>query len=119
MISAPYPNTAQFMSAIAGWGADGKKAKIQRKSRNNTAMMFMGNPNLPRLNFDGNSGSPRILFNITQPIDIKYDVYIAAAPREMTCIKATLEPRLINDSKRTNVIVTYTELSGTPSVGDT
>jgi outer membrane PBP1 activator LpoA protein len=119
MMSAPYPNTAQFMSGTAGLGRVGKKAKIQRKIRNKTAMMLMGNPNLPRLNFDGSSGSPRILFNITQPIDIRYDVYIAAAPREMTCIKATLEPRLINDSRRTNMIVTYTELSGTPSVGDT
>ena len=83
------------------------------------AIMLIGSPNLPRLNLEGNSGSPRILFNATQPIDLMYEVNIAAAPREMTCMKATLEPRLINDNSSTKRIVIYTELSGTPRVGET
>lgn len=82
-------------------------------------MMLMGSPNRPRLNLEGSKGSPRILFNATHPIEIRYDVYIAATPREMTCMKATLEPRLINESSNTNVMVTYTELTGTPDVGET
>lgn len=81
--------------------------------------MLIASPNLPRLNLDGNSGSPRILFSATQLIEIKYDVYMAATPREMTCMNATLEPRLIRDSNRTKVMVTYTEWRGTPSLGDT
>lgn len=94
------------MSATLGLGAVGKKVKTHKKNRNNTAMMLIGKPNLPRLNFDGRSGSPRILFNATQPIDIRYDVSIAAAPRDMTCMKATLEPRLISESNSTKSIVT-------------
>lgn len=81
--------------------------------------MFIGKPHLPRLNFDGNSGSPRILFKATHEIDIMYVVSIAETPRARTCWKATAEPRVINDSKRTKNTVTYEELSGTPNRGET
>lgn len=118
-MSAPYPSAAQFMSVTVGCAVDGKKAKIQRNSKNKIAIMLIGSPNRPRLNFDGNNGSPRILFNATQLIEIRYDVYIAATPREITCMNATLDPRLIKDNNRTKIIVTYMELRGTPSVGDT
>lgn len=69
-MTLPYPSIAQFMSAGAGLGAAGKKAKTHKKRRNNIETMLMGNPNFPRLNFDGNNGSPRILFSATQEIEM-------------------------------------------------
>jgi hypothetical protein len=93
--------------------------KVQRKNRNTTEIMLQSNPNLPRLNFDGNSGSRRILLSATQEIEIMYVVNIAETPRARTCWKATAEPKVINDNKSTNIIVTYTELSGTPHFGET
>lgn len=119
MMTDPYPNIAQFISAGAGLGTVGKKAKIHRKNRNSTAIMLMGKPHLPKLNLDGSSGSPRILFNAIHDIEIIYVVNIAETPRARTCWKATAEPRVINDSRSTNMIVTYDELSGTPNLGDT
>jgi hypothetical protein len=72
------------MSAGFGLGAGGKKAKMNKKSRNTNEMMLMANPHLPKLNFDGNSGSPRILLRATQKIEIMYVVNMAETPSEST-----------------------------------
>ena len=119
MITDPYPKIAQFMSAGAGLGTVGKKAKIHKKNRNRTAVMLIGSPHLPKLNFDGSSGSPRIRFNATHEIEIMYVVNMAETPRARTCWKATADPKVIKDSKSTKMIVTYDDLSGTPNLGET
>lgn len=118
MMTNPYPRTAQFMSATAGLGIVGQKVNIQRKNKNTTEMMLHGSPNLPKLNLDGKSGSPRILFRATQEMEIMYVVNIAETPRARTCWKATAEPKVIKDNSSTNMIVTYTELRGTPHLGE-
>ena len=68
-------------------------------------MMLIGNPNRPRSNLDGRSGSPLMRFRATHDIVIRYDVNIEATPREMTCMNATVEPRLIHDKITTKTTV--------------
>lgn len=68
-------------------------------------MMLIGNPSRPRSNLDGRSGSPLMRFRATHEIVIRYDVSIEATPREMTCMNATVEPRLIHDKITTKTTV--------------
>jgi hypothetical protein len=85
------------MSVTVGRGPTGKKQKTQANNKNSIAMMLIGNPNLPRSNLDGKSGSCRIRFSATHEIVIRYEVSIEATPREMTCMNATVDPRLMHE----------------------
>jgi len=44
-------------------------------------------------------------FRVTHEIVIRYEVSIEATPREMTCMNATVEPRLIHDRITTKTTV--------------
>lgn len=115
----PYPRTAQFMLSTVGFGAIGKKVNTHTKTRKATEMTLMGKPSLPRSNLDGSKGCPRILLSMMHEMDIKYDVNMAATPREMTCMNATVDPRLMSDKRTTKKSVIYTELTGISSFGET
>lgn len=118
MTTIPFAITAQFILAGVGRGAGGKNAKMNKNNRKINEMMLTSKPHLAKLNFEGNNGSPRTLFRATKNIEIAYVVSIAETPRERICVKATVEPRLISDMIKTNVIVTYTALSGNPHLGE-
>lgn len=61
----------QFIPSGVGFGALGKKEKLNATDKNNIAIPFTKTPALPRLNRDGRRGSPRRRFARMQPIAIR------------------------------------------------
>lgn len=106
---------AQFMLAGSGFGAGGKKRKMNATARKQIAVMLIGIPKAPRLNLDAGNLSPRRsrLASIVQITTI-YDVNSPVVPTDRIILNAAVEPISISDSRLVTVRVRYTELVGTP-----
>jgi hypothetical protein len=91
------------------------KARIRKLK----AMPLTKRPHLPRLNFEGRSGSPRIRLSIMQEITTIYDETRPSWPRDVITLNAIEDPIIIRDRSVVNRRVTRTALTGTSIPGRT
>ena len=89
------------------------------KMRKMSERTFIGNPNFPRLNFEGSSGSLRNRLSTMQEIETMYDDSRAHNAREEMLLKATIEPMLIRANKHDTTNETKMALTGTSQPGRT
>jgi hypothetical protein len=100
MMVLPNIRILQFIPAGVGFGPIGMKENVKTKTRKTRDAMLIGRPARPSLNFEGRSGSPRILLSVMQAMDTMYDARIAAVESDAMFMRATEEPRLISDSRQ-------------------
>lgn len=109
----------QFMPAGVGFGPIGKNDRTKTNTKNIIETILTGRPARPRLNFDGSSGSPRILFNAMHDMDTMYDAIMAPVESEAMFMRATDDPRLIRERRHDTPNARQIALMGTFHFGGT
>lgn len=99
--------TAQFIVLGLTGVTAGKKLKMYITKRKTSDATFTGTPTRPSVHRRSGSFPPRKRLSSTQPIHKVYEVMPLAKLRENIAVRATLEPRLMRESK----IVTASEMS--------
>lgn len=78
-----YARLAQFMVWYVGSAINGKKLMTKTRDRKATERILINRPEWPSLNEDVGSGCRRSLRNVTQKIEIPYELSRAPTPREL------------------------------------
>lgn len=109
----------QFIPAAVGFGPMGKNDSTKTKTKKMIEAMLIGRPARPRLNFDSNKGSPRILFNVIHDMDTMYEAIMAPVDKEAMFMSATDDPRLIKERRHDTPNARQIALMGTFHFGGT
>ena len=107
-----YIATLQFIVSTVTSVVRGKNAKTKIGHRNANAPRFTAMPNLPSDHRWCGSGSPRMRFRNTHPIEMIYADKRDVMVSDMTAFRATSDPMLIIDSSTVMTRDTITELRG-------
>ena len=91
------PNMAMFQFIVVAVTGRlvGKKAKMKKEKRKQSAMTLIAMPHRPSEKRAGGSGSRRRRLANMQPMESMYELSSAVMVRETIALRATLEPRLI------------------------
>lgn len=107
-----YIATLQFIVSTVTSVDRGKNAKTKIGQRNANAPTFTAMPNFPSDHRWCGSGSPRMRFRNTHPIEMIYADNRDVIVSEITALRATSDPMLIIDSSTVMTRDTITELRG-------
>ena len=87
---------------------------MKQMERNPRLNRFRGSPSRPRSHWRRIRGSPRMRFNVMQPMDIIHVNSSAAFETERMSFNATSEPKLMHASRKDTAMQTNIAFSGWP-----